>query len=122
LPNCGAMLGVILMLGRFGKAVRHAARSPEFRGLAVAAILMIGTGTVVYATLEHWSVVDAFYFAVSTLTTTTPTGLVLTHTITKLFTAIYVLLGIMIILEFARRIAVAYGELRIAHRKKHADS
>jgi hypothetical protein len=112
------MLGVVLMLGRFGKAVRHAARSEEFRGLAVAAVLMIVSGTVVYALLEHWSVVDAFYFAVSVLTTTTPTGLVLTHTITKLFTAIYVLLGITIILEFARRIAVAYGELRIASRER----
>jgi hypothetical protein len=112
------MLGVVLMLGRFGKAVRHAAKSPEFRGLAVAAVLMIASGTLVYSLLEHWSVVDGFYFAVSVLTTTTPTGLVLTHTITKLFTAIYVLLGITIILEFARRIAVAYGELRIERREK----
>lgn len=112
------MLGVVLMLGRFGKAVRHAAKSPEFRGLAVAAVLMIASGTIVYALIEHWSVVDAFYFAVSVLTTTTPTGLVLTHTITKLFTVIYVLLGITIIIEFARRIGVAYAELRIAHRER----
>jgi hypothetical protein len=99
------------------------ARRDEFRGLAVAAVLMIVSGTVVYATIEHWSIVDAFYFAVSTLTTTSPTGLTLTHTVTKLFTTIYVLLGISIILEFARSIAVAYGDLGRAHREeKRADT
>jgi hypothetical protein len=117
------MLGVLLMLGRFGKAVRQAARSAGFRGLAVSALVMILSGTLAYASIEHWSVVDAFYFAVSTLTTTSPTGLVLTHTVTKLFTPIYVLLGLTIILEFARRIAVAYGELRQASRaERTADS
>jgi hypothetical protein len=47
-----------------------------------------------------------------------PTGLTLTH-----FTTIYVLLGISIILEFARSIAIAYGDLPKAHRDdKRADS
>jgi voltage-gated potassium channel len=110
------MLGVVLMIGRFAQAVRHAARSPEFRGLGIVAGILILSGTFVYSTLEHWSVVDAFYFAVSTLTTTSPTGLALTKAVTKLFTAIYLLLGVTIILEFARRIAVASGEIRKARR------
>jgi len=110
------MVGFVLMLGRFGRAFRHAAKDPEFRGVAVAAILLIVTGTVTYAVVEGWSVVDSFYFAVSTLTTTSPGGLALTHTVSKLFTTIYVLLGLTIILEFARRIATAYADLRRAGR------
>jgi voltage-gated potassium channel len=106
------MLGVVLMVGRFGKALRHALRSEEFRGLCVAAVMLIATGTIVYMLLEHWSLVNSFYFAVSTLTTTSPTGLALHHTISKLFTALYVLLGVTIIFQFARGIATAYANMR----------
>jgi voltage-gated potassium channel len=44
-------------------------RDPQFRSLVVLVIVTLLGGTVFYSLEEGWSVVDAFYFSVTTLTT-----------------------------------------------------
>jgi hypothetical protein len=110
------MLGLAILIARFSGALRRAAKAPEFRGVVVSALILVASGTIVYSVTEHWSVIDGFYFAVSVLTTTTPAGLALTHTISKLYTCVYIVFGIGILAKLIRQIAVAYGEIKIEKR------
>ena len=65
----GAVLSALLMLRRFTKTLRYAFREEDFGGVLGAGTLLGGLGTLAYVG-QGWSVVDALYFAVSTLTTT----------------------------------------------------
>ena len=61
-----------------------------------------------YTLGEGWSLSDGFYFAVATLTTSSiaDPDLVLTHDALKIFTTIYILTGIGILVEVARQLGV----------------
>ena len=68
---------------------------------------------------EGWNVVDGFYFAVCTLNTSSiaDPNLTLTHEALKLFTVLYVLTGIGILVELARQLGVGFVKER---EQKHA--
>jgi hypothetical protein len=102
------------MIYRLAGAVRRAAREESFVAIVGAAIALVLTGTVVYTLGEGWNVVDGFYFAVCTLTTSSiaDPDLVLTHDVLKLFTTIYILTGIGILVEVARQLGVGYVKMR----------
>ncbi len=57
-----------------------------------------------------WNVVDSFYFAVATLTTSSVAdpALVLEDGWMKLFTVFYILIGIGILVEIVRRFGMAF--------------
>jgi voltage-gated potassium channel len=75
-------------------------RDPEFRSLMfLVAVTLLG-GTVFYSSVEGWSVVDAFYFSVTTLTTVGLGDLSPETTVGKIFTVIYIFAGLSIILGF----------------------
>ena len=61
--------------------------------------------------------VDGFYFAVCTLTTSSiaDPDLTLTHEAMKIFTALYVLIGIGILVELARQLGVGFIKVREEH-------
>jgi hypothetical protein len=73
-----------------------------------AAISLVLIGTVTYSLGEGWNLADGFYFAVCTLTTSSIADphLTLTHEALKIFTALYVLTGIVILVEVARQLGV----------------
>jgi hypothetical protein len=102
------------MLYRFAGAVRRAAKEETFFAVVSAAIALVLTGTVVYTLGEGWNIVDGFYFAVCTLTTSSiaDPDLVLTHGVLKIFTALYILTGIGILVELARQLGVGYLKMR----------
>ena len=117
------MLSVASMLRRMLRAMKYAAKEENFAVVAGAAVTLILVGTVTYSLGEGWSVVDGFYFAVCTLTTSSiaDPNLTLTHDALKLFTAIYVLTGIGILVELARRLGVGYVKERQEHHAaRHA--
>jgi len=62
-------------------------------------------GTIFYSAVERWSVVDAFYFSVTTLTTVGLGDLTPKTTIGKLFTLIYIFAGLSIIVGFIETMA-----------------
>ena len=113
-------LSVARMFGRMAGAIKFAAKEESFAAVFVAAISLIFTGTVVYSAGEGWSVVDGFYFAVCTLTTSSiaDPSLTLTSDALKIFTAIYILTGIGILVEVARQLGVGFVKLR--HEHSHA--
>ena len=72
-------------------------RDRRLRGLVVSAVVTVGVGTVFYAWAEGWSVVDALYFSVMTLTTVGFGDLTPSTTWTRLFTVVYVMTGVAFI-------------------------
>ena len=102
------------MLYRFAGAVRRAAKEESFAAIASAGAALVLTGTVIFTLGEGWNIVDGFYFAVATLTTSSlaDPDLVLTHDVLKIFTALYVLTGIGILVEVARQLGVGFVKMR----------
>jgi hypothetical protein len=80
-------------------------RDPQFRSLVVLVLVTLLGGTIFYSLEEGWSVVDAFYFSVTTLTTVGLGDLAPKTTIGKLFTVVYIFAGIGIILGFIDTVA-----------------
>jgi hypothetical protein len=111
-----------MMFRRFVRALRHAWSEEDFAPILAGAVTLIVVGTLAYTLGEDWSVVDGFYFAVATLTTSSIADpeLVLTNTWLKVFTAFYVLVGIGILVEIARRLGFAMIEIRQQHHEAKA--
>jgi hypothetical protein len=83
------------------------------------------TGTLVLTFGAGWSVVDGFYVAVATLTTSSilDPKLTVTDPWLKVFLAFYVLVGIGILVEVARRLGMGFIAARAElHAQKHARS
>src|SRR5215204_6431471 len=80
-------------------------RDPQFRSLVVLVLVTLLGGTIFYSTVEGWSVVDALYFSVTTLTTVGLGDLAPKTTIGKIFTVIYIFAGLSIILGFIDTVA-----------------
>lgn len=108
------MFSVARMFGRMAGAIKFAAKEESFVAVFAAEISLILTGTVVYSLGEGWDVVDGFYFAVCTLTTSSIADphLTLTSEWLKVFTAFYILTGIGILVEVARQLGVGFVRLR----------
>ena len=59
-------------------------------------LVWIAVGTIVFHRLEDWTVIQSFYFSVVTITTVGYGDLTPTTDISRLFTAIYILVGVSI--------------------------
>ena len=65
--------------------------------ISISSILtLIGIGTIVFKLLEDWTWIQSFYFSVVTLTTVGFGDLHPTSELSRLFTAIYILVGVTI--------------------------
>jgi voltage-gated potassium channel len=97
-------------------ALRSMLRDPEGKILLAWASAQILIGTLAYMWLEDWSAVDALYFSVVTLATVGFGDLSPTTTAAKLFTVVYILLGLGVIAAFISEItkhrAAAISRLR----------
>jgi hypothetical protein len=104
------MLSAYLMLRRLLTALRVALREGDFERVLSAGLALIVVGTITFTLSNDWSVVDAFYVAVATLTTSSilDPKLTITDPWLKVFTAFYVLVGIGILVEIARRLGMGF--------------
>ena len=73
--------------------------------LLVLALFMLIVGTSFYHFVEKWTVLDSLYFSVITLTTIGFGDSVPSSSVSKIFTMVYVFVGIGIILGLIRLIA-----------------
>jgi uncharacterized membrane protein YkgB len=98
---------------------RSQAREEGFAHIFGAALLLVALGTVTYTLSQGWSLIDGFYFAIMTLTTSSiadPHLTIESHAI-KIFTVFYILIGIGILVELARQVGFAFVEV---HRQDQA--
>jgi Ion channel len=110
------MISALLMFRRLRGALRIALREEDFANVLSAALVLILVGTLTYTLGNGWNIVDGLYFAVATLTTSSIADpqLVLNDAWLKVFTVFYVLTGIGILVEVARRLGFGF----IAYRRQ----
>lgn len=99
----GPFAGLTLPL----RALRRMVADPTGRASALLVASLFLVGTVFYAVAEGWSVVDALYFSVMTLATVGFGDLTPTSDGAKLFTVVYTLVGIGLLVAFFSTLAAA---------------
>lgn len=87
------------------RAIRSLWSEPQFRSLTRLTLIAITSGVVFYWLVEDLSVVNALYFSVTTLTTVGYGDFSPQTTAGKLFTVLYVLVGVGLLLAFLGRLA-----------------
>jgi hypothetical protein len=100
------MISFLLRLALFARTLlRLWKRDPDFRTLVILVVFTLLGGTIFYSLQEGWSLVDALYFSVTTLTTVGLGDLAPTTTIGKLFTIVYIFSGLGLLAGFINMIA-----------------
>jgi voltage-gated potassium channel len=99
------MYSFFLTAFRLLKAVVHKWRDPEFRSIMILLCLLLLSGTIFYASIEGWSWLDSLYFSVITLSTVGYGDLSPKTSIGKIFTMIYIFVGLGLFIAIIRRLA-----------------
>ena len=100
------MVGLFVMLRRFLRAIRDAWRSDvAFRTLLALVVSLLVSGTTFFTLVEGWSVLDSFYFSVTTLTTVGFGDPAPATADGKIFTILYIFVGLGVIGGFINVLA-----------------
>ncbi len=99
-------------------------RDHVYKMALAGALVLLATGTIVYRVAEDWSWVDSFYFSAIAITTVGFGDFLPTTDFTKLFTVVYIVMGMsligVVLNERLRRHAVHAGK-RNTKRKTGGD-
>ncbi|MGI8910988.1 MAG: potassium channel family protein [Rubrobacteraceae bacterium] len=112
------MIPFVLTLWRFVRAVGRSMKDPDFQALFFLVVLTLLSGTVFYSGVEGWSLLDSFYFSVVTLTTVGYGDLAPSTPLSKVFTIIYLFVGIGLILGFIDAVSKRTMEIRGEKRRR----
>ncbi|HEX2412149.1 MAG TPA: potassium channel family protein [Solirubrobacteraceae bacterium] len=104
------------------RALVAMARHPEERGPLLLVFSLLVIGTVFYALVEGFTVIDAFYFSSMSLATVGFGDLVPTTHAGKIFTVVYVLSGIGILVSFFTALAAKTLALQTERRRRRSMS
>ena len=100
------MIALFVMLRRFLRALRDAWRSDvAFRMLLALVVSLLVSGTTFFTLVEGWSVLDSFYFSVTTLTTVGFGDPAPATAAGKIFTILYIFVGLGVIGGFINVLA-----------------
>ena len=99
------MTSFFVTLAKFCMSFVRGLRDPEFRALFIALAGLLLSGTIFYSTIEGWGLVDSLYFCVMTLSTVGYGDLNPTGPISKIFTIIYILVGLGIFVAFITKMS-----------------
>jgi voltage-gated potassium channel len=92
------LIALFVMLRRFVRAIVDAWRSDvAFRILLALVLSLLVSGTTFFTLVEGWSVLDAFYFSVTTLTTVGFGDPAPATALGKIFTILYIFVGLGVI-------------------------
>src|SRR3974377_834211 len=91
------MIAFLLLFVTLGRLYRDMAKQPETRAVLLGAIGVPRVGVVFYVNVEHWSLINAIYFCVVTLATVGYGDITPTTDVGKLFTVLYIIVGLSII-------------------------
>lgn len=80
-------------------------KKPEARAMTIWMIGLLGVGAIFYHQVEGWSWLDSLYFCVITLSTVGYGDLDPTTSTSKIFTVIYIFIGLSIFVSFVNTLA-----------------
>lgn len=100
----------------FFKTIISFLQDDEYRDLLITSIVILMIGTLSYHYLEGWSVIDSLYFSVVTLTTIGYGDFSPQTDAGKIFTILYIVIGIGMILSFINTVQHHYTFMR--HKEK----
>ena len=64
-----AVIPLLLAARELGRAIAAVWRDPETKALPIVAGVLVLTGTIFYWRFEDWTIIQALYFCIVTLTT-----------------------------------------------------
>nr|WP_205774732.1 potassium channel family protein [Alkalicoccus luteus] len=110
------VISFLLTLRRMVMATLRGLKEPEFQVLLSLTVAVLISGTMFYSNVEGLSILDALYFSVITLATVGYGDFTPQTDFGKIFTIIYILTGVGLIVAFAAKI-LYYMELpRLRHK------
>lgn len=109
------MIPFLITLWGFVRAFKRSLEDREFRAMFILFLVLLVSGTSFYATVEGWSILDAFYFSVITLSTVGYGDLHPTTGLSKIFTVFYLLTGIGVFVALITKLAT--GSLQKGKKK-----
>ena len=112
------MLSLLSILRRFLIVMRAGWSEPAFRGLSMVLGGWLALGTLVYSLREGWSLIEALYFSVMTVTTIGYGDFTPSSPLTQLYTILYAVFGIGFFVTFNARLV----QLALATQSSGGDS
>ena len=106
----------VLLVNTF-RAIRTLWTDPQFRSLTRLAAIAVVSGTVFYWLVEGLRPIDSLYFSVTTLATVGYGDFAPKTDAGKLFTVVYMLVGVGILLAFLSRVAVQVVDTHMHDRE-----
>lgn len=100
------MIPFLYTFYRFGRGIKVSLKDPEFEALLTLVLITLGTGTYFYHLEEGWGWIDSLYFSVTTLTTVGFGDLAPHSAASKLFTIVYLIVGVGVLLSFINYVAM----------------
>ena len=101
------MIPFFLVIQQFARAVRHAWKDPAFQFLAMVTAGVLAAGTIFFHSVEKWSWLDSLYFCVITLATVGYGDFSPKTDLGKIFTMVYIFIGIGLLVGIFTRLAEA---------------
>jgi voltage-gated potassium channel len=102
------MVPLLLAAKGLAQAIVAVWRDPETKALPVVAGALVLTGTLFYWRFEDWTIIEALYFSVVTLTTVGFGDFSPTTPGTQIFTIIYILTGLGVLVALLSSVAQQY--------------
>jgi voltage-gated potassium channel len=99
------MPSFFLTLARFIRAFGHGLKDAEFRALLFVVVSLLFSGTIFYSTVEGWGALDSLYFSLSTLATIGSGDLHPTTPLSKVFTMVYIVVGVGVFVAFITKVS-----------------
>jgi voltage-gated potassium channel len=106
------VIPLLLAFRGLARAVAAVLRDPETRALPIVAGALVLTGTLFYWRFEDWTIIEALSFSVVALTTVGFGDFTPTSAGTQIFTIIYILTGLGVLVALLSSVAQQYLRLK----------
>jgi len=99
------MISFFFTTWRLIRAFALGCKEKEFQSLLFLTVVLLLSGTVFYTRVENWRAIDSFYFSAITLTTIGYGDITPQTDLGKIFTIMYIFLGLGLVFGFVSKVA-----------------